>query len=102
MTDNSQVLVLAPNILPFNYAASMANEIDSAKERFSLITRRLTEINGGDTILEMLASGGAPKCFWGEHLMPTLINRMIKNVLIRGLEQQLPLQENVSKMLKHL
>ena len=80
----------------------MANGMDSAKERFSLITRRLTEINGGETILEILASGGAPKCFWGEHFMSTLINRFKRNVLIRGLEQQLPLQENVSKMLKHL
>ena len=34
-------------------------------ERYELITRRLQEVLGGDTIKSILAEGRHPKCYWG-------------------------------------
>jgi hypothetical protein len=34
-------------------------------ERYHLITRRLQEVLGGDTIKTLLAQGKTPKCYWG-------------------------------------
>ncbi|KAF8063598.1 tyrosine tRNA ligase [Lyophyllum atratum] len=37
----------------------------TADERYELITRRLQEVLGGDSIKAILAEGRAPKCYWG-------------------------------------
>lgn len=34
-------------------------------EKYSLITRRLQEVLGGDSIKTLLAQGKTPKCYWG-------------------------------------
>ncbi|KAH9840674.1 tyrosyl-tRNA synthetase [Rhodofomes roseus] len=36
-----------------------------AEQKYDLITRRLQEVLGGDTIRAILAEGRAPKCYWG-------------------------------------
>lgn len=38
----------------------------TAEERYELITRRLPEVLGGDTIKNILAEGRSPKCYWGQ------------------------------------
>jgi hypothetical protein len=35
------------------------------QDRFNLITRRLQEVLGGDTIQNLLKDGKTPKCYWG-------------------------------------
>ncbi|THH14200.1 hypothetical protein EW146_g6115, partial [Bondarzewia mesenterica] len=37
----------------------------SSEERFHLITRRLQEVLGGDSIKAILEQGKTPKCYWG-------------------------------------
>lgn len=37
----------------------------TADEKYELITRRLDEVLGGDSIKAILAEGRAPKCYWG-------------------------------------
>ncbi|KDQ09705.1 hypothetical protein BOTBODRAFT_116836 [Botryobasidium botryosum FD-172 SS1] len=39
--------------------------MDSADEKYDLVTRNLQEVLGGDIIKEILASGKHPKCYWG-------------------------------------
>jgi hypothetical protein len=34
-------------------------------EKYHLITRRLQEVLGGDSIKTLLAQGKTPKCYWG-------------------------------------
>jgi tyrosyl-tRNA synthetase len=38
-------------------------------ERFDLITRRLQEVLGGDSIKAILAEGGSPKGYWGAYIL---------------------------------
>ena len=40
----------------------MASEADA---KFELITRRLQEVLGADSIKAILAEGRTPKCYWG-------------------------------------
>ena len=47
------------NILEFR---SMASDADA---KYELITRRLQEVLGADSIKAILAEGKAPKCYWG-------------------------------------
>ncbi|KAF9270531.1 tyrosyl-tRNA synthetase [Marasmius fiardii PR-910] len=37
----------------------------SAEEKYELITRRIEEVLGGDSIKAILAEGRTPKCYWG-------------------------------------
>ncbi|ESK98215.1 tyrosyl-trna synthetase [Moniliophthora roreri MCA 2997] len=37
----------------------------AAEEKYELITRRLAEVLGGDSIKTILAEGRTPKCYWG-------------------------------------
>ncbi|EMD35864.1 hypothetical protein CERSUDRAFT_84957 [Gelatoporia subvermispora B] len=37
----------------------------AAEEKYELITRRLQEVLGGDSIKAILAEGRTPKCYWG-------------------------------------
>lgn len=39
---------------------------DSADAKFEIITRRLQETLGGDTIKAILNEGRNPKCYWGK------------------------------------
>jgi len=39
--------------------------LTTTEERFHLITRRLQEVLGGDSIKAILAEGRTPKCYWG-------------------------------------
>ena len=39
------------------------------EERFDLITRRLQEVLGGDSIKAILAEGRAPKGYWGTYIL---------------------------------
>lgn len=41
----------------------MASDADT---KYELITRRLQEVLGGDTIKAILAEGRSPKCYWGK------------------------------------
>ena len=40
--------------------------------KFDLITRRLQETLGGDSIKAILAEGRTPKCYWGTSIVLTL------------------------------
>ncbi|OBZ72816.1 Tyrosine--tRNA ligase, cytoplasmic [Grifola frondosa] len=37
----------------------------TAEQKYNIITRRLQEVLGGDSIKAILAEGRAPKCYWG-------------------------------------
>ena len=37
-----------------------------AEVKFDLITRRLQEVLGGETIKTILNEGKTPKCYWGK------------------------------------
>ncbi|EEB88081.1 hypothetical protein MPER_14292, partial [Moniliophthora perniciosa FA553] len=37
----------------------------TAEEKYELITRRVAEVLGGDSIKAILAEGRTPKCYWG-------------------------------------
>jgi hypothetical protein len=37
------------------------------EEKYELITRRLQEVFGGDSIKAILAEGRQPKCYWGAY-----------------------------------
>ena len=37
------------------------------EEKYELITRRLQEVLGGDSIKAILAEGRQPKCYWGAY-----------------------------------
>ena len=45
----------------------------SADDKYELITRRLQEVLGGDSIKAILAEGRTPKCYWGKRYRPLLI-----------------------------
>ena len=36
-------------------------------EKYEIITRRLQEVLGGDSIKAILAEGRQPKCYWGTY-----------------------------------
>jgi tyrosyl-tRNA synthetase len=40
----------------------------TAEERFDIITRRLQEVLGGDSIKAILAEGKSPKGYWGAYI----------------------------------
>lgn len=43
-----------------------------AAEKYDLITRRLQEVLGGDSIKAILTEGKrSPKCYWGKHAFDT-------------------------------
>jgi tyrosyl-tRNA synthetase len=55
----------------------------TVEERFELITRRLQEVLGGDSIRAVLNDGRTPKCYWGT--LSAIVN-------ISGTEPQKTLQ----------
>ena len=46
----------------------MASE-EQVEKRYTLITRRLQEVLGGDIIKGILTEGRSPKAYWGMHLV---------------------------------
>jgi tyrosyl-tRNA synthetase len=43
--------------------------MSTPEEKYDLITRRLQEVLGGDSIKAILAEGKHPKCYWGASLV---------------------------------
>ena len=54
----------------------------TAEEKYEVITRRLQEVLGGDSIKAILAEGRTPKCYWGKQLIPDLLRARVLIVLI--------------------
>lgn len=42
----------------------------TAEAKFELITRRLQEVLGGETIKAILDEGRTPKCYFGKYNLP--------------------------------
>ena len=67
---NTSVLTSSSNspirISDSNYPLITAMTAPTAtQERYDLITRRLQEVLGGDSIKALLDEGKTPKCYWG-------------------------------------
>ena len=43
------------------------SKMTTPEEKYELITRRLQEVFGGDSIKAILAEGRQPKCYWGAY-----------------------------------
>jgi len=41
--------------------------MSAPEEKYELITRRLQEVLGGESIKTILAEGRQPKCYWGAY-----------------------------------
>lgn len=50
------------------HPASPSHTMADAAAKYDLITRRLDEVLGGDSIKAILAEGRTPKCYWGKSL----------------------------------
>jgi hypothetical protein len=44
---------------------SISSSMATPEEKYEIITRRLQEVLGGDSIKAILAEGRQPKCYWG-------------------------------------
>jgi hypothetical protein len=47
------------------------------EERYDLITRRLQEVLGSDTVKAILAEGKVPKGYWGTYIQPRVFCTLI-------------------------
>ena len=54
----------SPSLLQPDTSSFMEHQA-SPEERFHLITRRLQEVLGGESIKSILEQGKTPKCYWG-------------------------------------
>ena len=41
----------------------------TAEEKYELITRRLQEVLGGESLKAILAEGRTPRCYWGVYFL---------------------------------
>ena len=60
-----------PNVSPIGQSVLIhesTTDMQTAEQRYELITRRLQEVLGGDLIKTILAEGRSPKCYWGKYI----------------------------------
>ena len=68
--DSSHIIFPSHHTIP-SFLLRMASE-ELVEKKYSLITRRLQEVLGGDIIKGVLAEGRSPKAYWGAHLVSYL------------------------------
>ncbi len=49
----------------------------TAEAKFELITRRLQEVLGGETIKAILDEGRTPKCYFGKYNLPQKVAKIL-------------------------
>lgn len=65
--------------LLFDYDAQTMSQA-TPDEQYHLITRRLDEVLGGETIKALLVQGKTPKCYWGMYHTINLCSKMANRI----------------------